>query len=242
MNRQLVSAILALGLILISGCTDTGEKKALQSDEAGLTLSLIVYHPPQRDAPVSRIGRVPRGASAQLPRIAALVPEQVAYTSLEQPTLFWFISKPTEVSCRISLHDVGKTPHQVVFETSFEGVRSGGIQKLDLARENVRLRPGATYQWLIALCPNPSAPANNVDSGGLLQRMPPSGELSGKLAGKGDADRAREYALAGFWFDALSILANAIDADPKNESLRRMRASLLSQANLKEAAESEISR
>jgi hypothetical protein len=240
MTQQLASVFFTGCLVLISGCSGTREMVDQPSSSNEITPPPIVYHPPQRDAPMSRIARIPRGASMQLPRIAVLMPEQVAYTAQEQPLLFWFISKPTDVKCRISLHDVGKTPHQVIFETSMDGISARGIQKLDLLHENVRLRPGATYQWLIALVPNPSAPSNNIAAGGLLQRMTPTGELSAKLAGKSAAEQAKEYAAAGFWFDALSILAGAIDANPEDESLQRMRTSLLLQANLKEPAEADV--
>jgi hypothetical protein len=230
--------LLALVLLMtsVSGCAETND--AVNSSPAPLAPP-ILYHPPVKDAPLTRISHLPRGGSAQLPSIAVLMPEQIAYTTSEQPVLFWFVSKPTNVKCQISLQDVGRTPHQVIYETSLNGISSNGIQKLDLARENIRLRPGAMYQWLIALVPNPASPANNVDSGGLLQRMTPSEELSNKLTGKSPQDQAKEYAAAGFWFDALHVLSSAIETNPQDISLRQIRSSLLIQANLKEPAEFE---
>jgi hypothetical protein len=64
-------------------------------------------------------------------------------------------------------------------------------------------------------------------------------ELARRLSAESGLQRAKIFAEAGWWFDALSIITEAIDADPNNASLRQMRAGLLRQVNLQEPAEFE---
>ena len=52
-------------------------------------------------------------------------------------------------------------------------------------------------------------------------------------------ERAAIYAEAGYWYDALQSISLAIAAEPKNAGLHKLRASLLEQGKLREAAAAE---
>ena len=194
----------------------------------------IVYKPPIAGAPLARVGGGSRGATDDLPTLAVLVPEHAAYTTKEQPVLYWFVSKPTTVKCEISITDMSTL--DTVYETSMDGVATAGIQKLDLAKENVKLKPGVQYQWLVALVPDPSAPSKNVDAGGFVTRTPVPEAISTKLGAASPVQKAALYAQQGIWFDALDELCQAIDANPGDASLHQKCAKLLEQIGLKDAA------
>jgi hypothetical protein len=49
-----------------------------------------------------------------------------------------------------------------------------------------------------------------------------------------------DNARAGLWYDAMGCLCNLIDADPKNEKLRRLRARLLKDVGLNGVAEWDL--
>src|SRR5690348_9250287 len=57
--------------------------------------SLPAYTPPTRGAPSRRVGGSSRGTASNLPNVTVLVPDEVALTTSDQPTLYWFLSKPT---------------------------------------------------------------------------------------------------------------------------------------------------
>ena len=64
-----------------------------------------VYKPPRRGAPAGRVGGGTRGIESDKPIIAALVPEQIGLTLQEQPSLYWYLSKPTEYLIEFTLID-----------------------------------------------------------------------------------------------------------------------------------------
>jgi len=64
-------------------------------------------------------------------------------------------------------------------------------------------------------------------------------ELKPVLTCSNDAD-VMENAHAGLWYDAMGCLCNLIDADPKNEKLRRLRARLLKDVGLNGVAEWDL--
>jgi hypothetical protein len=63
--------------------------------------------------------------------------------------------------------------------------------------------------------------------------------LAAKIEKASQVERAAIYAEAGFWYDALQSISLAIAAEPKNAGLHKMRAALLEQGKLKEAAAAE---
>jgi hypothetical protein len=193
----------------------------------------IIFKPPVPGAPKSRTGAGTRGDSGDLPMLTVLVPEQTAYTIREQPVLYWFISKPTSVRCEISIIDTSTLEN--VYEVAVNGISTAGMQKLDLAKEGVKLKPSVPYQWLVALVPDPAAPSKNVDAGGFVMRVPAPTSVAASSAG-GAEQKAAMYARQGIFVEALSELSDAIAAKPGDVMLHQRRAKLLEQVGLKEAA------
>ena len=54
-----------------------------------------VYNPPSRGAPGGRIGGGTRGGGQNVFVLSVLAPDHSAFTTSEQPSLYWFISNPT---------------------------------------------------------------------------------------------------------------------------------------------------
>jgi hypothetical protein len=64
-------------------------------------------------------------------------------------------------------------------------------------------------------------------------------ELKPVLTCGGAAD-VMENARAGLWYDAMGCLCNLIDANPKDDKLRRLRARLLRDVGLNGVAEWDL--
>ena len=92
-----------------------------------------------------------------------------------------------------------------------------------------------TYKWTASWVPDPSNRSLSVVASGTIQRVEPDASLTAALAAKTESP-AEIYAGHGIWYDALEAITNEIDAAPTDASLRAVRAGLLEQAGLKEAA------
>jgi hypothetical protein len=91
---------------------------------------------------------------------------------------------------------------RVVYETNFKLSETAGIISIRLPPE-VQLQAGKTYQWYIEVDYLGSAEAIL----GWIDRVETSPELATQLASAETAtDRARIYAEAGIWYDAIDTL------------------------------------
>jgi hypothetical protein len=55
-----------------------------------------------------------------------------------------------------------------------------------------------------------------------------------------DRDSVRTNALIGFWYDAMGCVSSLIEKEPKDPSLRRLRAALLRQVGLNGVADWDL--
>jgi Domain of Unknown Function (DUF928) len=194
--------------------------------------SEIEYRPPMRGAPARRVGGASRGGDA-LPAVSVLAPDHVGLTTSEQPTLYWFISKATPVRVELTLIDAqGTAP---LIELSVDG-KSAGLQRLDLAAHNVRLKPDVEYQWSVSLVPNAQERSNDTMSSGVVKRVALDRDTAARVAAARTEQRATVLAASGIWYDALAALSDEIAARPDDRALRERRARILEQAGLKDAA------
>jgi hypothetical protein len=185
-------------------------------------------------APAVREAGGTRKGNGDLPAIYVLAPNHVALTTQAQPVLFWYQSAPSGASFKLSLVEP-KKPEPLVSATSGKADKSG-INALRLTDWKVTLKPGVEYRWNVALIPDPEHQSNAEVAQGVIKRIDPPAGLEEKLSKASLAERAEIYAQAGLWYDALQSISSAIAADPKDDSLHQMRASLLKQGGLGDAA------
>jgi hypothetical protein len=201
----------------------------------------------------SGIARASRGAGEkEPPRIHLLAPEaSTVTTTREQPTLFWYISEPTERNVRLSLTPTSsprgglKRFSDPVVSVVVNGVKRGGIHALDLSKTKgtdgapVKLEEGAQYKWVIEFELSTTERAKNPVSSCTLKRIAGTDTLAGAAAA-GGWDAAAAYAQAGVWCEALAALQQAIEADPNNASLRAARREMLASQKLEEDEKGNI--
>ncbi len=192
----------------------------------------MMFKPPRRGAPKTRVGGGVRGANDSLPTLTVLVPEQTGLTISEQPSLFWYQSKPSAIQFEITLIKGFET----VLEVTHKDARNAGIQWLNLADHGIKLDVGTDYEWNIALVPDPEQGAMDVTSTGTIQRVKVSPELAEDLKKAAVADRAYVLASHGIWYDALGELSSGIEKNAADSDARSARAALLEQVGLLEAA------
>jgi len=191
-----------------------------------------VYVPPGRGAPQARIGGATRSFSMKpVPRIQALVPDEVAFTLEAQPVLYWYLSMDTTAPAVLAIHAPGADAP--VIETQLSGSLKAGVQRISLADHGVTLEKGVAYQWHVSLASDPARL-----TGGGVERTDPPDRVAASLA-SGQERPAVVLARAGIWYDAFDALSREIDAAPGNAKLRSERADLLRQVGLDDVADAE---
>lgn len=158
-------------------------------------------------------------------------------TTQEQPSLFWFQSRPADAKFELTLLQEKKV--KPIVQVSVERSTKAGIQRFKLSEHSVKLAPGVEYQWVVALVTDPDNRSTDLVASGVIKRMEPPAELKQKVARATQVSLPGLYADAGIWYDALDALADQIEAQPGNKSLRETRSDLLRQVGLKAAADFE---
>lgn len=195
----------------------------------------VKFHPPTTAATAVRVTGGSRGVGDATMTLDVLAPNEVGVTTFEQPSLFWFQSKPADARFELTLLQENKVKPIVQF--TVERSTKAGIQRLKLSDRSVKLAPGVEYQWVVALITDPDNRSSDLVASGVIKRIEPSAALKEKIAKATPASLPGLYAEEGVWYDALSVLSDQIEAQPGNKELRETRADLLRQVGLKAAAD-----
>ena len=196
------------------------------------------YVPPhlptsKQGGPKGRVGGGTRSDS-NLPILSALAPDHVGLTAQAQPSLFWYLSSTTTFPIEVVIMNPQQTAP--LFVKRFHPPFTPGIQRVRLADDAVSLATGVPYEWFIALIPDPTQRSKDLVARGLIERTKLPEALQTRLAQAGEGEAAALYAEAGLWYDALTALADLIEATPQETQFRQQRAALLKQVGLPEAA------
>lgn len=193
-----------------------------------------VYQPPLRGAPTRRVGGAVRGIGDEDIFVTVLAPVSTGLTSRESPTLYWFASRAPAQQVEFALirHD----RIEPVAELTLGAPAAGGITKVSLAQIGVKLEPGITYEWSIALVKDPLNRSSDIVTSGTLLRKAPDGALHSRLKAADEEDKFVLYGEAGYWYDAIELASEAISSAPAAGEWRARRASFLEQVGLDKVA------
>ena len=181
-----------------------------------------------------------RGDKEKLPFICVLAPKQIALTTQAQPSLFWFQTEPSTAGFELTVTEPKKAEPLLSLKGGEK--QAGGTHSVSLAKNKITLVPNVSYQWSIALVPDPKNRSKDLVASGYVKRVEAPADLAAQIEKAAPADRAAIYAQAGYWYDALQSISIAIgDAAKAKDAaaiaeLKKMRASLLDQGDLKQAA------
>jgi hypothetical protein len=202
------------------------------SGETARPAGVALYKLPAVGKPRRRIGGGRRGAGDPLPEVFALVPDHVALTSSEQPSLFWYISDASGVDAVFELTVIHEGAIDPVVDVRLPAPAAKGVQCVDLGAHGVRLRAGEEYQWSLALVVDPEQRSRDLVATGWIERVAPPDALSAKLAAAGESGAASVYAESGLWYDALAAIWSFAERRPGDAEPQRQLDALLSQVGL----------
>lgn len=201
-----------------------------QSKKTESLASVPVYTPPQRGAPGGRIGGGTRGTQREVFVLSVLAPDHSGFTTKEQPSLYWFISKPTSLPVEVTLMDPkGIKP---ILEIQLPSPITAGVHRIRLSDFNVHLAPGAAYRWFVSVVPDADRRSKDIMAGGAIERVEMPEGLKAKLAQAPKSDLPSIYAESGLWYDTVAAISELIEAAPQDQALREQRTALLKQVGL----------
>jgi len=199
-----------------------------------------VYQPPLRGAPGGRVGGGTRGIGDEFITLFALVPNHVGLTVQGQPTLYWYLSKATDLPIEVTIiEDQSIFP---LLEKRISIPVQPGINRIRLADSAVFLPLGKQYRWFIAAVPAPDRRSKDIIAGGMIERVELPEALRVKLSQADKRNIPSIYAESGIWYDTITAISELIEAYPNDTNLRKQRAALLEQVGLSQVAQHEMNR
>ena len=205
-----------------------------QEKKSGPGSEMPVYRPALRGAPAGRVAGGTRGSGEDNVFLLVLAPDHVGLTIQQQPSLYWFLSAPTEWPLEFTLIEA-KAVNPLI-ERRLDSPRKPGIQRIRLADYALNLQDNVLYRWFITLIPDPERRSKDILSGGFIQKTQPTGELREKPDKKDKTKEVHTCAEAGLWYDAFTAACDLIERSPDDVHLRQMRSSLLEQVGLDHVA------
>ncbi len=230
------SVILVLLLVCSFGTEPLSAQPATQKPAA--KSSGVKFLPKTAGVASVRVTGGSRGSGDAAVTLDVLAPDDIGTTTQEQPSLFWFQSKPAEAKFELTLLEQNKVKPLV--QVKLERAGKAGIQRLKLSDHGVKLNAGVEYQWVVALVTDPENRSTDLVASGVIKRVAPAAELQEKISQAPPGSLANLYAEAGIWYDALAALSDQIEAQPADKALRQTRADLLRQVGLTAAAQAEV--
>jgi hypothetical protein len=204
---------------------------ALAADvTASADASPLVYKPPMRGAPASRVGGGTRGADQSNVSVEVLAPDHTGLTTQAQPTLYWYTSGPVDGPVEVTLMIDGA--EKPVLERKLSTPGAGGLHAVPLASQGITLKPDVEYQWFVSVVRDPAQRSLDSTAGGTVRRVSADAPTRSRIAAANERGRPALYAEAGLWYDAFDALTRLIEANPGDAGLRAQRAALLEQVGL----------
>lgn len=203
---------------------------------ANVSAAAMVYKPPMRGAPASRIGGGTRGTGKDNFVLSVLAPDHTGFSSQAQPTLYWYASGPSTTKLEVTV--IADTAERPVLTQNIKVTR-GGVQSFDLAKHGITLKPDTEYEWFVSAVPDPAQRSKDTTSGGTIRRVAPNPDVQARVSAAGERQAPLIYAEAGLWYDALDAISRLVERYPNDAELRAQRAALLDQVGLSAAAASD---
>lgn len=237
------AALAALGLswqlvsLNLQGADSTPPPPPPPPPPAAKPAAPVKFRPLTTAAPSVRVTGGSRGTGDAAVALDVLVPDSVGLTTQEQPSLYWYQSKPSNSTFELTLLQDKKAKPLVRYKVN--GPTTGGIHRLKLADHGVKLEPGVEYQWVVALVSDPENRSTDLVASGAIKRVEPSTGLAQALSQSKDLARVQAYAEHGIWYDTLETLSEQIESHPQDLALRAARADLLAQVGLSKVSAAE---
>jgi len=165
-----------------------------------------------------------------------LSPDHVALTTQESPSLCWLQKQPiAERNIIFILKDPRdmKATVEIKLPSSIIADEGGKCRCVHLKDYNVQIEPDVQYRWFLSTVKSSAVETRHLIAGGVIERCSFQDCLIVDDLPLGCDEKAvMSFGRAGLWYDSISCLCQLIEADPRNEKLRRLLDRLVKDAGI----------
>ncbi len=227
--------------------TDTSAQKppSLAADKAvsappPAAGGMPIYKPPMLGKPTRTVGGGSRGTGDSAPSLYAIVPNHVAQTASQQPSLFWYVDGVPPASAKVEFTLIDDESVDPQLEATLETPKRPGLHRIRLADHGVTLTPGNEYEWSVSIIVDPNDRSKDIVATGWIDCVARTDGLAARLASEGETRSVHVFAEEGLWYDALTALGDQMQRNPGDPELKEIRSSLLHQVGLDTVATAPV--
>ena len=173
-------------------------------------------------------------------RLAPIASEQTGFTSINMPTLYWYISGAFNGQMEFKLNEPSIS--KPVLSVQLKGVPAEDIYALKLSEHNIKLKPNIEYEWFVSIITDPEERSGDIYASATIKYVEASSNLKKLLSQTPQEKHYRVYAENAYWYDSIDSISNMIKNSNTKKLYRAHRASLLKQVNLIKASKFDLSK
>lgn len=232
-----IVVLLCVLFSLSSRCWATDPiSKPDKSNAAKISGTKIIYKPPNRGAPKTRVPGGSRGGDEQVAlELHTVTPEHTGWSATAKPVFYWYIDRATKNPITLTLVEEKLRPESPdpLVEVTLDGVGRPGIHTFPIDDDvAARLERGREYRWSVAIIFDPKQWSRNVvASATVLIPNESDGNIDSYRA-LSNTPQVAEYASTGYWYDAYHTLSVLIERNPSLSELQMQRKALHEQVGL----------
>ncbi|MDZ7958402.1 MAG: DUF928 domain-containing protein [Aulosira sp. DedQUE10] len=192
----------------------------------------------------SRVGSAAsRGACFQHGEVVIpLIPtnKEAQYTTKEHPTFFFYIPKASRTVTGLEFVLRDDENIDPLYKEAFKPFEQAGIVAITLKGDQPLLKAGKEYTWAFSMICDPNSRDRDLYLEGKIQLMQDENIAAQLQETPTPLDRAVLYATAGFWENALSILAGLRRQSPNDPQVKQYWSDLLKSVKLDAVADQPL--
>ena len=197
--------------------------------------------PPDLGAPKGRTrGGASRGTCTQSQAMHAVLPSQsnrtYDLTTSDHPTLWFYLPERPSPETRLEFVLQDAADNYIYKTTFIQPNASAGLISVTVPEQSAPLVANASYNWTLSIQCNPNRPSQISFVRGGIQKVaiaPHQAPMPSTAMKAADPTvAARLYAQQGYWSDAITILAQTLQAQPLDPSATQLWQELLAQSGM----------
>ncbi|BAY61541.1 hypothetical protein NIES22_16080 [Calothrix brevissima NIES-22] len=166
--------------------------------------------------------------------------KEAQHTTKDHPTFFFYIPKTSKTVAGLEF-SLRETPDSdPIYRETFPPVGEAGIVSVTLPTNQPALQADKEYHWNFSMICDPNSRDLDVFLEGTIEVMQDANIAAQIQETPQPLDRAVLYATAGFWENAISILADLRRQNPNNAEVQQYWADLLKSVNLDQVTDKPL--
>jgi Domain of Unknown Function (DUF928) len=236
-RSALLLSCFSLGMMLFNSLPSQAAKSSRSTPVNTTAVSSNPPVPPDLGAPKGRTGGgASRGTCTKAQAMRAVLPRDSNrandLTALDHPTLWFYLPERPDPKAQMEFVLQDAADHYIYKTTFIQPNASAGLISINVPESAAPLTTGAAYNWTLSIQCDPNRPSQMSFIRGAIQRVAVIPNLSLSLLSVDQTVTARLYAQQGYWSDAITILAQTLQAQPLNPSATQLWKDLLARSGV----------